>query len=133
MNISTGSMKSWGSKLSVHLQGNSINVWVNSLNPHLFSHSIWPKPIRCQCKCFPKSVMKAYLIFILEPTRTFPTLSHLTPLIVSTTIMRPSPLVSVSSHNHAHPTGDELTRQVPHCSELQFAFFEITFWLHCVL
>lgn len=40
------------------------------------------------------------------------------------TLMRPSLLVPASSPIYAHHTGDELRRQVPHCSEWQFAFWK---------
>lgn len=40
------------------------------------------------------------------------------------TIMWSSPLAWASSPVYAHHIGDELSRQLPHCSELQFAFWK---------
>lgn len=99
-------------------RGNSIIVWVNSLDPHLCAPSIWSKPIECLYEWIPKTAVRACPIFISMHFR------HITVSLSILPITGPQHNAVLSSGSsllpQVHPlhrsTADELTRQVPYCS-----------------
>lgn len=98
--------------LSVCLRGNSINVWVDLLDPHLLAHSIWPKPIECLYEWIPKASMIfiSMLFICISNTFSFKNLS-----IAGLTIMWSSPWSQLPLTSTPTAQDDELTRLVPYC------------------
>ena len=106
-------------------RGNSIIVWIDSLDPLLFTQSIWSKPIECLSERIPMAAIRGCSLFIsmhfkrISNSFTFNSLPFEGPAV-----MWSSPLVPASSVEYNHRTRDELTRQVPYSSEWQFAFWK---------